>query len=52
MAGKLGFGVLSSVAALSAAPREETVYRPALPASRVSSLYTGWQTAVRQVLAD
>jgi len=51
LAGRLGLGFVHSIPELAAAPREETVYRPARPAAQVASLYAGWQSAVHQVLA-
>lgn len=51
LAGQLGLGVHPSLQALADIPREETVYRPAMPADRVARLYAGWLAAVRQVLS-
>ena len=51
LAGRLGLGFYSCIADLSATPREEIVYRPQLAAERVASLYSGWHSAIRQVLA-
>lgn len=51
LAGQLGLGQHRDMAALTALPREETVYRPTLPAEQVATLCAGWQTALRQTLA-
>ena len=51
LAGQLGLGMVASIPDLASAPREETVYRPSLPAERVASLCAGWHSAVHQVLA-
>ncbi|MDQ5977266.1 MAG: glycerol kinase [Verrucomicrobiota bacterium] len=51
LAGQLGLGLHRDLSALAAVPREEVVYRPALPADRVAALHAGWQKAVRQALA-
>lgn len=51
LAGLLGLGVYPSLEAIAAAPREETIYRPAMAPERVDRLYAGWQRAVRQVLS-
>lgn len=51
LAGQLGLGLHRSIQELGAAPREETVYRPALPAEQVASLCAGWQSALHQALA-
>jgi len=51
LAGRLGLGFDRSLPELAAARREETVYRPSLPTEKVASLYAGWKTALRQVLA-
>ena len=51
LAGRLGLGFDRGLPELAAAAREETVYRPSLPAENVASLYAGWQSALRQVLA-
>jgi glycerol kinase len=50
LAGMLGLGVYRSLDELAAAPRDETVYRPAMPPEQVQKNYAGWQRAVRQVL--
>jgi glycerol kinase len=51
LAGLLGLGACPSLEAITAAPREEIVYRPAMEPERVDRLYAGWQRAVRQVLS-
>jgi len=51
LAGRQGLGFDRSFPELAAAPREETVYRPTLPAVNVASLYAGWHNALHQVLA-
>lgn len=51
LAGQLGLGFYRSIQDISAAPHEETVYRPALPPERVASLYAGWQSAVHHAFA-
>lgn len=49
-AGLLGLGVFSSLDELARAPRADVVYQPAMPAALVARFYSGWQSAVRQVL--
>ena len=50
LAGLLGLGLLKSLDEIAAAPREEVVYRPAMPPDDVERLFAGWRHAVRQVL--
>jgi glycerol kinase len=52
LAGLLGMGAYKSLAEVAAAPHDDMVYRPSMPADDVQRLYAGWQRAVRQVLAD
>ena len=52
LAGLLGMGVYKSLAEVAAAPHDDMVYRPSMPAGDAQRLYAGWQRAVRQVLAD
>ncbi|HEY4248674.1 MAG TPA: glycerol kinase GlpK [Lacunisphaera sp.] len=52
LAGKLGLGLHRSLADVAAAPRDEIVYHPTLPADRAASLHAGWLSAVRQVIAS
>lgn len=49
MAGMLGLGVVSSIAELSALPREGRTYRPQMSAAVAQQLYSEWQTAVKRV---
>ncbi len=49
-AGQLGLGFRRSLAELGDLPRDNFIYRPALPAERTAALFAGWQAAVRQVL--
>lgn len=51
-AAQLGLGLRADLAALAAAPREETVFRPALPAAEVATRCAAWRQAVRQVTLD
>jgi glycerol kinase len=51
LAGQLGLGLHQSIESLAGIPREETIYRPAMPAEAVAKYYAGWQAAVRQVLS-
>jgi glycerol kinase len=51
LAGQLGLGVRRDLAELAGSPREDLVYRPAMPAEQAATLFAGWQAAVRQVLA-
>ncbi|MEO7599839.1 MAG: glycerol kinase GlpK [Opitutus sp.] len=50
LAGLLGLGVYPSLRALAELPRQETRYQPSMPAARAHTLFTGWQSAVRQIL--
>jgi len=50
-AGMLGLGLQPSLEALAALPRDDLVYRPAMPAAAVRARCAGWERAVRQVLA-
>ena len=50
LAGQLGLGFRASMDALAGVPREETTYRPILPAKTANALYASWQVAVRRVL--
>jgi len=49
-AGLLGTGHYSSPAEITALPRDETVYRPAMSAAASTRLLSGWQDAIRSVL--
>lgn len=51
LAGQLGLGLHRSLADITAAPRDEIVYHPTLPANQAASLHAGWLSAVRQVIA-
>jgi glycerol kinase len=51
LAGMLGMGVYRSLDEVAAAPRDDIVYRPSMPAEDARRLYAGWQRAVRQVLS-
>jgi glycerol kinase len=51
MAGMLCTGLARSMDELRQLPRETVTYHPTMPASEVERLYTGWQRAVKQVLA-
>jgi len=50
MAGMLGLGLVTSLAELTALPRETKTYRPTMKADRVQELYSGWRAAVQRVL--
>jgi glycerol kinase len=50
LAGLLGLGTFRSLAEIAAAPRNDLVYQPSMPAALSASYYTGWQRAVQQVL--
>jgi glycerol kinase len=50
-AGRLGLGLLPSVASLDDTRPDETVFRPSLPPEHVAQLHAGWQAALRQTLA-
>ena len=51
LAGQLGLGLHRDLVSLAAAPREETVFAPALPPDRVAALHAGWRKSVQQALA-
>ncbi len=51
LAGMLGLGLRGSLDEIATAPRDDVVYRPAMPREQVQKNYDGWQRAVRQVLA-
>jgi glycerol kinase len=51
LAGQLGLGLHRSLQELAKSSRDETVYRPALPAARVAALAAGWQQALQQTLS-
>jgi glycerol kinase len=51
MAGMLCTGQARSMDELRQLPRETVTYHPAMAASEVERLYTGWKRAVKQVLA-
>ena len=50
LAGLLGMGVYRSLDEISALKTEEVIYQPSASPNQVKSLYTGWQSAVKQVL--
>lgn len=50
LAGMVGLGEWPSLEAAAGLPRDETVYRPRMPAERVARLRAGWREAVRRVL--
>ncbi len=49
--GMLGRKWCTSFADLAALPRDETVFRPAMPATEVERRCAGWRRAVAQVMA-
>jgi len=51
LAGRLGLGLYSPIAALADVPREETRYLPSMGSEAGARFYTGWQAAVMQVLS-
>jgi glycerol kinase len=48
--GMLGAGLLPSLDAIAALPREARPYRPRMDASRADRLHAGWKDAVKRVL--
>ncbi len=50
LAAQLGLGVVPTVEALAARPREEVLYPPRLETAAVERLTEGWRRAVRQVV--
>ncbi|SMF65300.1 glycerol kinase [Alteromonadaceae bacterium Bs31] len=51
MMGFFGLGVYSSLDSINSLQFEEQLYPPVMPPNEVSKFHTGWQTAVKQVLA-
>ena len=50
LAAQLGLGVVPTIEALAARPREEILYSPRLEMAAVDRLTEGWRRAVRQVV--
>ncbi len=48
--GMLGAGLLPSLGAIAALPRETRLYRPKMDASQADRLHAGWKDAVKRVL--
>lgn len=51
LAGQLGLGIFASIDDLFRAPPAETAYSPGLPGARVAAMHSGWNRALRSVLA-
>jgi glycerol kinase len=51
LAGMVGMGVHRTLDDVAKLPREVIVYRPQMKRDEVERFYTGWQNAVKQVLA-
>ena len=50
LAGLLGLGIFKSLDEIATAPRNEIIYHPSMSPAQSATYYTGWQTAVQQVL--
>lgn len=51
LAAQLGLGLHGSLDDLAGIPRDETVFRPAMSREQARHLRSGWNSAIRQVLA-
>jgi glycerol kinase len=52
LAGLIGLGVYADLNAVARLPRETVDFIPIMPPDSAEKFYTGWQRAVRQVLAN